>query len=499
MIGAGAGVKQTEEEKREQIQNPNYIDKQVYDPETKTKRWIIAFKRKNERLNKRDDKLLILRSAIGGNLVGDRADNYVDVIRQRPENDPYDRTPGPSKPRHKYDTTDNFNPIMPSKQAIIDINNYSNPTLAVNLTDEQYNRIRKDPNVKAVDPDVIRKIDVQTIPYGILRVKAQQGWAAGRNTKGTGVFFGNLDTGCDTAHEDLPFGKYTDGRGQGKSFISGDTTLTNTIGHGTHTTGTVVAQDNDVGVIGVAPDARPFICKVAANGAITLTGSALIAARHFCMGYQINVTNNSYGGYTFVTSEDQDFFDMQTKFLMITSCSAGNDNKKTMNGLFNSRQAATNQHYPSGYSSCIETSAFDQADHIASFSNCGTKTEFVGPGVQVLSTLPGNRYGASDGTSMSCPHITGIMCMAYSNLLRDVCSDTYGLKTLASDLCRLAVRKTADKFGQFSDRSTDNCIAFGVPQSDAAANELFTAHAVSLTNITAALVDGLVIADVTTD
>lgn len=497
------GYRPSEKEKREMMPNPSgFGDPQVYDPETKTRRWMVLFKPKNQRLNKRDDKLDILRKAIGGNLTGDRPDNYVDVTRQRPGNDPYDRTPGISKPRHKYDTTDHFNPIMPTKQAIIDVNMFRIPTLIANLTDEQYHRVRKDPNIRSVDPEFARTVDLQAVPYGITRLKSQQGWAAGLHTKGQSSFFGDIDTGCDTAHEDLPFQRYTDARGWGKSFVPNDTTLLNDGPegfHGTHTMGTVVAQDNDLGVVGVAPDARPFVLKCAAINSGVLLGSALVSAWAFSMAYQINVTNNSYGGYSWNATEEFFFHDMANLFYILNVCSAGNDNKKTMNGLFGTRTAATNQHYPSGYGGCIEVSASDSNDVIASFSNCGTKTEFVAPGVRINSTIPGNRYALSDGTSMAAPHVSGIMCLGYANIVRNACSDTYGFANLAPDVIRLATRKTADKLNAFADRSPDNCIAFGWPQADLLATEVSTTHNVRLTSSTSVEVAGLTISDISTD
>jgi serine protease AprX len=40
-----------------------------------------------------------------------------------------------------------------------------------------------------------------------------------------------------------------------------------------------------------------------------------------------------------------------------------------------------------------------------------TKPDLLGPGERVYSTLPGNAYGAKDGTSMAAPHISGVAAL----------------------------------------------------------------------------------------
>jgi len=43
---------------------------------------------------------------------------------------------------------------------------------------------------------------------------------------------------------------------------------------------------------------------------------------------------------------------------------------------------------------------------IAAFSNIGRAIDLTGPGVGIISTVPGG-YGVESGTSMACPAVTG--------------------------------------------------------------------------------------------
>jgi subtilisin len=49
----------------------------------------------------------------------------------------------------------------------------------------------------------------------------------------------------------------------------------------------------------------------------------------------------------------------------------------------------------------------DKREFIATFSNIGTQTALTGPGVGIVSTVPGG-YAVMDGTSMACPAATGV-------------------------------------------------------------------------------------------
>ena len=66
--------------------------------------------------------------------------------------------------------------------------------------------------------------------------------------------------------------------------------------------------------------------------------------------------------------------------------------------------------YPAGYDvpNVMSIAATDKNDNLADFSNYGTSTVDIGaPGVDILSSVPGNGYDSYSGTSMAAPHVSG--------------------------------------------------------------------------------------------
>jgi subtilisin len=52
----------------------------------------------------------------------------------------------------------------------------------------------------------------------------------------------------------------------------------------------------------------------------------------------------------------------------------------------------------------------DQLDFIGAMSNCGPEVDLTGPGVGIISTVPGDSYAVKEGTSMACAAVTGVAC-----------------------------------------------------------------------------------------
>ena len=116
-------------------------------------------------------------------------------------------------------------------------------------------------------------------------------------------------------------------------------------------------------------------------------------------GVNIVVADNSWGRRTMAQSL-KDAISAAGDAGIVFVCSAGNDAND------NDSWPA----YPASYdcSNIISVQATDSDDTMAYFSNYGATSVDIGaPGVDILSTLPGDDYDSWDGTSMAAPHVAG--------------------------------------------------------------------------------------------
>jgi subtilisin len=94
----------------------------------------------------------------------------------------------------------------------------------------------------------------EVIDYGVEMVGAPLEWG---ETTGKGIKVGIIDTGIDINHQDL--------KGRVKDYVnfsfSDRKDILDENGHGTHVAGIIAAERNNVGIIGVAPEADLYIAK----------------------------------------------------------------------------------------------------------------------------------------------------------------------------------------------------------------------------------------------
>ncbi len=249
----------------------------------------------------------------------------------------------------------------------------------------------------------------QTIPWGISRVN---GDTAQGLVDESGVKVAILDTGLDFAHEDLQ-GLFA----WGMSFYKGNRQISATEctttsfsackdghGHGTHVAGTVAAQDNAVGVLGIAPQVSLYVFKVLSDrgsGSYSAIANGIISATNGPDGIpgtadDADVISMSLGGPS-GTVELENAVNYALNNGVVIVAATGNDGASTPS-------------YPAAYPGVMKVGAIDSNNNIASFSNRGE--DVFAPGVSVLSTLPGNTYDSWSGTSMATPHVSGVVALA---------------------------------------------------------------------------------------
>ncbi|MDD3474370.1 MAG: S8 family serine peptidase [Candidatus Dojkabacteria bacterium] len=241
----------------------------------------------------------------------------------------------------------------------------------------------------------------QTIPWGISKIRALQVQENGN--KGSGIKVCILDTGIDYNHEDLK-NNYKFGR----NFVDGSNNPFDGYGHGTHVAGTIAAEDNSVGVIGVAPEADLIIGKVLDNNG---SGSYdwIVAGIQWAIDNNAQIISMSFGGGTY-SQALKDICDAAKNAGIVLVAAAGNsDGNGTQNTIG----------YPAKYDSVIAVASTDVNDNRSSFSSTGQELWVAAPGSNVLSTVPKGTcplcnpsgYNTLNGTSMATPHVSGMVAL----------------------------------------------------------------------------------------
>lgn len=231
----------------------------------------------------------------------------------------------------------------------------------------------------------------ETIPWGISKIRAPEAWATSR---GTEIKVAILDTGIDITHPDLRVVG-------GVTYVWGTRSYNDDNGHGTHVAGIVAALDNDIGVIGVAPEAALYAVKVLnryGSGYI----SWIIAGIEWSITNKMQVISMSFGSSSDSTSLHEEC-DKAYGLGIVLVAAAGNSGPKdyTVN-------------YPAKYDSVIAVGATDSTDTVASWSSRGPELSVAAPGVSIYSTYKGSTYATMSGTSMACPHVTGTVALILS-------------------------------------------------------------------------------------
>jgi subtilisin len=309
-------------------------------------------------------------------------------------------------------------PGVPSETLGYDVDEYEAPIVTASLTDEEIEALRSNGNVAAVEDDgPIYALEsapswsaepaleageilvedqpspqAETLPQGISQVKAPQAWTC---TQGKGIRVAILDTGIDKKHPDLA----PNYKG-GVSFVSSEPTPEDFNGHGTHCAGTVAAAINRSGVIGVAPAASLFAVKVL-DGAGSGAWSNLIAGIDWGIKNRMRILSMSLGGAGAPNAVGQICETAWKKGLLLVAAAG------------NAGPGQNTVGFPAKYPTVLAVSAIDSTNQIANFSSRGPEVELCAPGVQVLSTLPGKAFGKLNGTSMACPHVSGVAALAW--------------------------------------------------------------------------------------
>jgi major intracellular serine protease len=236
----------------------------------------------------------------------------------------------------------------------------------------------------------------QIIGWEIKKFDIQKQWI---KSEGLGVKIAVIDTGCDIFHEDIK-----------KNILEGFNAIhegkdpIDKNGHGTHVCGTICANNNTTGMVGVAPKAKIVPVKALAddgNGSL----ESIIKAIIWSADYGVDFITMSLGS-PYDSHHLHDAIKYASNKGCIIFCAAGNSGP------------SSDIMYPAKYKETISIGAIDENLDRTSFTCSGESLDFLAPGHNILSCVPNNRYALMSGTSMSNPFAVGcaaLVCSYFKN------------------------------------------------------------------------------------
>lgn len=292
-----------------------------------------------------------------------------------------------------------------------------------------------------------------------------------------------IDTGVDTSHPDLVDNLWVNlAEAEGEDYVDDDgngyiddvygyDVLRNRgasddpNGHGTHCAGIAAAVGNNgIGIAGTNPDALIMSVRAFNVDGVGTTAD-IIKGIDYAAANGADVISMSFGGGPDYSISEYDACRKAFQTAVLVA-SAGN-NGKYIDDL-NWQQPG--RIFPAAYDVVIGVQASDAYGKRASFSNYDHDGEYYtnydvhgvdffnyevyAPGVNIMSTYPGGKYKALNGTSMAAPFVAGVV----SRLLQTKERERYN-GTLVGDIVHACSKATgvidAYKAHQFNDSNRE--------------------------------------------
>ena len=260
------------------------------------------------------------------------------------------------------------------------------------IPEQRLDEVLAEERVDYVEPDATVTVAAQRLPWGIDRIDADVSSTSAGDGLGeiSNVNAYIIDTGIDKRHPDLNVVGHV-------NFHGGKNTDRN--GHGTHIAGTVAAEDNGGGVVGVAPGAP-------------LTGVKVLGAKG------TGTVSDVIEGIDWVTANADK--PAVANLSLVSGASVALDSavvKSASSGIFyavaSGNDGADARHYSPARAGggtnngIVTTGATNKSDAEPSWSNHGSFVDLWAPGTRILSTKNGGGTAMKSGTSMASAHVAG--------------------------------------------------------------------------------------------
>ncbi len=256
----------------------------------------------------------------------------------------------------------------------------------------------------------------------------QEAWTISR---GAGVKVAVIDTGFDLEHPDINY----DGIGYDalNNEPGADAPLKSIERHGTAVAGIIAAKDDDIGVVGVAPEAKIIPIRLLSDGPGGNV-SSIILAHQKAIELGAQIINNSWGsvGSTDLTQMEIDLYKELYE--------EANNGKGVLVVFASGNSSASNLDYaPEARDpSTLAVGATDSSDKRAGYSNYGPGLDLVAPGgdgtrgivttdrtdvkirkagkvkLRILGYAQGDTTQTFTGTSAAAPVVSGVAALVWA-------------------------------------------------------------------------------------
>ena len=245
------------------------------------------------------------------------------------------------------------------------------------------------------------RFDETSVTWGLEAVKVPPSALTG-----AGIKVAVLDTGFDSGHQDFR------GRAITKKLFASRSSEDDVQGHGTHCIGTACGplRPTSGPRYGIAYEAEIFAGKVLGDDGFG-TDRSIIAGMDWAVEQGCQVISMSLGAATEIGDQPSDDYEQIGQVCLdagtLVVAAAGNESRRP--------QHIAPVDSPANASTIMAVAAVDKALIPAFFScggmNSGQDVDIAAPGVDILSSVPGNRYDHMDGTSMATPHVAGVAAL----------------------------------------------------------------------------------------
>ena len=186
--------------------------------------------------------------------------------------------------------------------------------------------------------------------------------------------------------------------------------------HGTHVAGIIAAvRDNNLGMKGVATNVKIMALRAIPNG--DERDKDVANSIRYAVDNGAQIINMSFGKAfsPFKKVVDEAVRYAESKgVLLVHAAGNSNQNNDTEANFPNRFDRAKGKEFTNWLE--IGASSFQKGRSLpATFSNYGKKSvDFFAPGVDILSTVPDNKYDTYSGTSMASPTAAGVATLLLS-------------------------------------------------------------------------------------